>query len=65
MKVEGYEREIWVEGKDGIAIAPRYLRCPECHEDIRKRPGNRYPCQCGAETILDLTPLEVRKFNPL
>jgi hypothetical protein len=57
----GYEREIWIAAKDGVGIAPRILDCPECHEPMRHRPGHRYVCECGAETVLDMTPLEYSK----
>lgn len=55
------ETEMWIPAKDGIGQPPRLIRCPECGDPVRKRPGNRYVCECGAETILDLTPLEHRK----
>lgn len=56
-----FESEIWIPSKNGVGQPPRTLSCPECGADVRRRPGNRYVCDCGAETTLDLTPLEHRK----
>ena len=56
-----FETEIWIPAKDEVGQAPRLLSCPECHSLVRRRTGNRYVCECGAETTLDMTPLERRQ----
>ncbi len=50
-----FETEIWVEAIDGVPQAPKYLDCPNCGTQMRRRPGDTYRCsECGAFTTLDL-----------
>jgi hypothetical protein len=60
--MKAFETEIWIPAKNGVGISPRLIECPECGEPVRKRTGNRYLCECGADTTLDLTPLQHKRF---
>ena len=37
----------------GKVIPPRKIRCPECGQPVR-RHGNKFKCECGAETTMEL-----------
>lgn len=52
MGTNEYEWEISVPAKNGIPIPPRFIECPECGEEVRRRPGHVYSCSCGAVTTL-------------